>query len=311
MTSRIQLSILLLAVGSLGCTDSSGDPGAAASRARSSDGTARAASLVPGGSMTPPRASTPRAAPAAPRPVRSTLGAEVRVVGLMVHAPTRKEFNGQPQLAFMGSSARTRVALEVFLPTGGIIEVDREASSLETFRDDRGSDLLDGQGYGGPFEMMPDIHEDGRSVVVVVASETPVDAGAGRIDLEGALALQTASTRKVHVAQGVELAPDARFTAGPFEFEVKEVGPAEWGEGWTFTIETDDNLASIIGWTVTDVAGQEHPAESFMTMSFNGTTQQTLRTEEVSGPVTVAIEAWDDARLVEIPFATHAGLGLR
>jgi hypothetical protein len=251
------------------------------------------------------------AGPVRARAVGGSASGDVRVVGVMINGPTREQVGGEPQLAFVGSAARTRVALEVRLASGGIIDMDREASTLQLFRDDRGTDLLDTDSLGGPFELMPTPAGDGRSLVAIVAGDVVPAQGASRIDLRGTISLITASTEKTHRSAPVALVPGTELTVGPYSFEVTETGPADWGEGWSFTLETDDDLTPVISWSVVDARGASHEADPWMTMSFNSTTRQSLRCDAVEGPVRVELRAYDDARRVELPFQTQAGLGLR
>jgi hypothetical protein len=250
-------------------------------------------------------------APLAPRPARSAGEANVRVVGAMINGPTRAQFGGQAQLAFLGAVSRTRLALEVSLPSGGIIDVDESASELAAFSDDRGTDLAAAEGFTGPFESMAEIAEDGRSAVVIVASEAMPAEGASRLEAKGTLVLTTASVQRTHVAERVELQPGASFVLGPHRFQVVEVGPQEWSEQWSFTVETDSDVNAIVSWTVTDAEGREHEATPWMTMSTGDRTQQSLFCDEINGPATITVRAWDNARRVQVPFSVSSGLGLR
>jgi hypothetical protein len=249
--------------------------------------------------------------PPPPRPTRTAGEAQVRVVGAMINGPTRAQLGGQAQLAFLGSVSKTRLALEVSLPAGGIIDVDESASALAAFRDDRGTDLAAAEGFTGPFESMAEIAEDGRSAVVIVASEALPAEGASRLDAEGTLVLTTASVQKTHVAAQVELRPGVRFALGSHLFEVTEVGPQQWSEQWSFTVATDSDANAIVSWTITDGEGREHEATPWMTMSTGERTEQSLSCDEILGPATITVRAWDNARRVQVPFSISSGLGLR
>jgi hypothetical protein len=250
--------------------------------------------------------------PAPPRPARTAGEAGVRVAGVMINGPTQAQFGGQAELAFLGSTSKTRLALEVVLPSGGIIEVDERASSLAAFTDDRGTDLAAGEGFTGPFESMAQIAEDGRSAVVVLGSEALPAPGASLLEAEGTLVLTTATAQKTHVAENVVLEPGSAFALGSQRFEVTEVGPEEWSGQWSFTIATDaDVSASIVSWTITDAAGRQHEATPWMTVSSGSLTQQSLQCAELHGPVRLEARMWSNARRVQVPFAVTAGLGLR
>ena len=46
-------------------------------------------------------------------------------------------------------------------------------------------------------------------------------------------------------------------------------------------------------------------------MSGGGTWHQSLSCAEPTGPVTLVVERWADARTLEVPFDVSVGLGLR
>lgn len=305
----IHSATILLALLTLACTDSNDRTGST----DRSGSTGRTGSGAPGevGGLPHERRATLAPVASRAKQVRGSAGAEVRVVGLMVNGETREELGGEPQLAFLGAQARTRVALEVVLPSGGIIDLDRESSSLELFRDDRGTNLAEEQPLGGPYEMLPSLAEDGRSIVTIAASNRLPATGAARIELRGSLSLITASVQKTHLSDPVELAPGAQLSAGPWSFEVTETGQAEWSDQWSFTLQTEDDLTPVLFWHVIDSAGARSEADPWMSMSFNSTRRQSLQCEQPVGPVRLELVAWDDARRVQVPFQTQVGLGLR
>ena len=232
-------------------------------------------------------------------------------VGVMVNAPIRDGENGFDDLAFAGSFARTRVAVRMRFPEGGLFELDRKSCSVSRFVDDRGTDLLGEDDMFGPIEMMPEIADDGSWVVFIIASPVLPAAGASRLDVAGTVAVRAATEREVVESRDVAFAEGSVVELGDYSLEVKSSGPSEWSDDWTFTVKTRDDLSSVISWVAIDGDGNEHALQPTMSMRGMGTWEQTLSCDTPLDRVTLRVEAWADARRVEVPFEVSTGLGLR
>lgn len=239
----------------------------------------------------------------------STIGT-VRSVGLMVNAPTGGGSADFPDLAFMGTFEKTRVALLLEHPAGGLIDLVPDASSLTVFRDDRGTDLRKQDAPFGPFEMMPRVAEDGRSLVFVVPSETLPDARASRLTVQGVVAALAAESTQVHRSEPAAIEDGAALTAGPWSFQLSEVGPSQWGDGWSLTLNSRTDVSTVVRYALVDGAGAEIALDVSMTMSGGGSWQQTLESAQAVERGSLLVESWKDPEVVRVPFEVSLGLGL-
>ncbi|MEM7309070.1 MAG: hypothetical protein AAF682_20470 [Planctomycetota bacterium] len=243
--------------------------------------------------------------------------AVVKPVGLMINAPVHTgedpalEDNFGVELAFFGTFERTRMALELFYPKGGIIDLDNEASTLSLFEDDRATDLRKEDEHFGPFEMMPRMSEDGRYLAFVVPSDKLPDKNASKLYAKGVVAVRVATRAAEFDAEGVLFDEGTELSLGDFDFEITEAGPSSWGDGHSITLQTDRDTVRIVRYAFVDADGNEHELSPSMSMSGMGTWQQTLESDEELGRGTLRIECWQDMHTVEVPFEAEAGLGLR
>lgn len=239
----------------------------------------------------------------------------VRPVGLMINAPTRLgEETGDDwnvDLAFLGTFSKTRLALELDFPAGGIIELSSDESTLSFFQDDKGTDLMtDEPVWFGPFEMMPRISEDGRNMVFVVGSNELPRHDASRLQAKGSVAVMVADETETWTADDVAIQPGTTFTVGSYEFEITETGKSDWSEGWTFTIVTQTDTAPVVRYALVK-GGEELELRETMSMSGGGTWHQSLEVDQELSAADFLIEVWSDPRTVQVPFDVSAGLGLR
>ena len=243
--------------------------------------------------------------------------ATVRPAGLMINAPVHTGEDPESgdsfgvDLAFFGSFERTRVALELHYPKGGIIDLDNEASAVARFEDDRGSDLRKQENTFGAFEMMPRVSEDGRYLVFVAASDKLPDPAAARVAVEGTAALQVASSAETFRVEQLELSAGTEFSVGGYDFEITEVGPSAWGEGHSITLKTDRDTTAIVRYGLVDAAGNAIELSPSMSMTGMGSWSQTLDCEQELERATFELECWQDLQTVQVPFSVEAGIGLR
>ncbi len=251
-----------------------------------------------------------------PRPIPSASG-PVRVVGLTINTPVHTgadPASDDPfgvELAFMGSLERTRLALEFEHAEGGILGIDDDACALDSFRDDRGTDLIKKDDPFGPFEMMSRVADDGRHLVFTIPSDVVPARGASRLFAEGTLAVQVAQRSETFTTDEISLAAGTEFTVGGFDFRVTQVGDAQWGDGSEITLETKRDTVSIVRYALVSPDGTQHALEPSMSFSGMGSWQQGLRADEVPARGRLEIEVWQDLSIEKVPFQVETGLGLR
>jgi hypothetical protein len=241
----------------------------------------------------------------------------VRVAGLMINSPTHTGADPASDetygvdLAFFGTLERTRLALELTRPEGGLLGLDDGASFLARFADDRGTDLSASESPFGPFEMLPRVSADGRHLVCVIPSSKLPDARATHLSAAGTLGLRVATRSETFTAPDVALAAGSRFSVAGFDFEVESAGKSQWGQGQEVTLVARRDLSAIRRWFLVTPEGAELALRPSMSLSGGGTWSQTLELELELPRAGVRVECWQDLSTVLVPFEVEAGLGLR
>ena len=103
----------------------------------------------------------------------------------------------------------TKVVLVIKMPEGmGLIEIDEDKSSLDTFTDEKVTQ------YAAEFESFPDVAKDGSAGAIEAQSEIVAGAGMTSLRLEGTLALKVATGSKPIRVTGVRPENDKSFKLG-------------------------------------------------------------------------------------------------
>lgn len=240
-----------------------------------------------------------------------------RVAGLQVNSPVHTGADPASDetfgidLAFFGTFSRTSLAIEFTREAGGIIGIDDDRSRLARFTDDRGTDLVRKDSFGGPFEGMPRISSDGRHLVFALPSDALPDAGATRLGAAGVLGVRVGDGIQDFVARDVDLQQGETFSLGGFDFRIESAGPSEWGEGHALTLSSKRDLAGIVRYALILDDGREHPLDPSMSMSGMGAWQQSFEMERAIERASLRITCWKNLQVLEIPFEVQAGIGLR
>ena len=236
--------------------------------------------------------------------------ASCRPVGLMVNGPVGGGSDDFPDLAFAGTFERTRLAIRVDYPRGGIVDLRADRSTLDELQDDLGADLRKTDQHFGPFEMLTRVADDRRSAVFVIPSDKLPGPRATRLVARGKVALMTSSGSSEARSEHLALATGGAFAAGPFTFEVTRMGSSEWGDGWSMTLSTNTDLTAVRTYAFVDSNGEHVELSPSMTISGSGTWTQTLECERELGEGVFVVDYWDSPKIIEVPFEVSAGLGL-
>ena len=240
--------------------------------------------------------------PAAPRATASGKEPEVVVGGIQIARVVvpDNDFSAKPFHADNG----TMIVLWVKMPAGqGLIEIDEDASVLQSVTDDKGSNI------GGKFGSFPEEFKDGTGGIIEIESSGFAAPGATALLAEGTLAMTVATgTRKTRVAK-VQLQNDAKFTFGKTPIVVAEVQTQD--DSQTFTLKLPRQVMTEIKNVVfLDAKGQ--PIEGSRTGSgyMNDAAEMGFTVKTAAKTLTLEFEAWQGLRTIKVPFKVKAGLGL-
>jgi len=260
-----------------------------------------------------PSPSLPPSALPAKASVRSEPEASgpIQVAGLMVQRPLRAEVEYGESMPFMGSFARTRLALELVRPEGGIVGLRHEACVLRRFADERGTSLLATDDQEDPIEMLFELAPDGCSLAFYLASKSCPSPGARRLEAEGEIEITVASETAVETSETVALVAGTSLEVGAYAFELGEVGASSWGGGWSLEVLADRDLEGILSWSLVDESGREVELHPRMSWSGMGRWSQSLEADQPLERAALRLKYWSDARSERVPFRVSAELGMQ
>lgn len=243
---------------------------------------------------------------------------EVRGLRIVGEAYGEQDMQTRP---FNWSKGTTVVVL-VTLPRGGIIAFDPTASKVETFVDDKGSNMLETKSSqfhfgGGPFGSWPKISKDAKAAVIELQSKQVPAKGATKLSAKGTLVFKKATRKKTYTHKDVALKVGTKIEAGSIPFEVTKVGKPQWGsdkDRLAVTLKATQDLSKIAAVRFLDAEEKEIKSRPFGTTkssAFGKTTiQQSYRLEQKVDAVTVAIDYWEDMEVLNLPFEVEASVGL-
>jgi hypothetical protein len=210
------------------------------------------------------------------------------------------EFSAKP----FNSDNGTTIVLWVKMPAGqGLIEIDEDASLLQSFGDDKGTSM------GGKFGSFPREFKDGSGGTIEIASSAFAAPGATALVAEGTLAMTVATgTRKTPVAN-VRLQNDAKFTFNKTPIVVAEVGGE--GDTQTFTLKLPRQLMEQIKDVVfRDAKGQPLEGSRSGSGYMNDNAEMSFSVKTTAKTLTLEFEAWQGLRTIKVPFKVKAGLAV-
>jgi len=219
-------------------------------------------------------------------------------------------------------SEGTTVALLLQRAEGGIIDIDRDASSVTSFEDNVGTDLLKESKQGDDramfssqsgFGSMPQINKDSTAAMLELSGPRVPAKGATALKVEGVVMLVCASTKE-HFTQALDLKVGSRVTVGPVPLEITKVGKPDWGDAAlavTFTAtQRLDTIArmsfALEGESVETRDAGQTSMQAFGTVKV----EKTVNFDDKIDAATIELDAWTDLRRVKVPFEVTIGLGL-
>ena len=190
------------------------------------------------------------------------------------------------------------------MPAGqGLIEIDEDESLLQSFGDDKGTNM------GGKFGNFPQRVQGRRRRDHRDREHRLCCGGATALVAEGSVAMTVATgTRKIARRQGAA-AEHAKFTFEKTPIVVAEV-ETETDEQ-KFTLNLPRRLMeSIKDVAFFDVKGQ--PIEGSRTGSgyMNDAAEMGFTVKTAAKTLTLEFEAWQGLRTIKVPFKVRAALGL-
>lgn len=251
----------------------------------------------------------------------SPAGVTVQAHGLRIVKPAP---GGDDKLRAFNWFSGTSVSLLITVPQGGLLEVDRKASKLTAFTDDKGKDLTKAEdtkqqrfSRDAGFSMSSNISEDGKVCVSEVDAPGVPSKGATVMTVNGTLVFRAATKKQDFTAENVALKAGSAIKAGAVAFNITETGKPQWGgddDAFAVTLEAKQDVSSIAGIEFFDAAGKKIEAKrgSSSSMSFGNnvtvTWQYNLKAKADAAKIVVSY--WTDMQKLTVPVDLKVGLGM-
>jgi hypothetical protein len=224
----------------------------------------------------------------------------------------------QPELSkndaalLVGAQSGVKLQLLVRSPSNTIVSVDEQESSIESLKDDKGTDL---KAADATLRSL-DISSDHHTAAIEIAAPLVPSKDASSLVLSGSLQLKTAGGEKSADAKHVIVRPDSHFRAGPYAMSISEMKTVDLAPGMKlgitllFTGEPD----AIKAITFLDSKGQTIESRATTTtVTRAGKLAKVMKQYELSQTpetMTVHVEYYDDIRSIAVPVKLQTGLGL-
>jgi hypothetical protein len=241
---------------------------------------------------------------------------KVQVAGISVGAPAPE---GKDNSYASSWSAGSTVLLVVTAPSGNIVNINTDASKLEAFTDDKGTDLLAVKSQShfhdscfSVSSLLPGEEKHAAKPVSVRAPGVPAK-GATQFNISGKLVVQTASQTKQSTADNVELKTGSKFDLADIPMTVSNIFSDMEGMGVSLSAKQD--LSNISKLEFFDALGNKIEAHaygsSFMTKKGKKEEEtQDYRLKKSVSKVKIVATCWTDLKTTEVPIAIKTGLGL-
>jgi hypothetical protein len=200
-----------------------------------------------------------------------------------------------------------KVAFLIKHPAGGIIGLDLDKATIETFLDDKGTKLHTAGAFKNGFGSFPAVSQDAKAAVFTVEGTTPPAAGATKVTVKGSVMLKVAS--KKETVKGGAVTKGGKLTFKTLSMELKTVEQS--GSDTRIEVQAPQNMDTIVEVRWLDATGKALEAEDGGRGSFGFGGKTTYsRSWTVKGtPASVEFTGWADLKTLTVPFETVAAIG--
>jgi hypothetical protein len=243
----------------------------------------------------------PAAKPAAAPPASARMP-EVIVGGIQVAkvVVAEDDWSAKP----FNSGNGTKIVLWIKMPPGvGLIEIDEDASLLEVFGDDKGTDL------GGKYDSFPDEFKDGTGATMEITSDALPNVDSTTLLARGTLAMNVATGSKPQKVANVKIENEKTFKLGQVTMTLAEVETE--GEELKFTVKLPrQTMNGIKDVKFYDAKAQALEGRRTSSGYMNDEAEIGFAVKTALKTLTVEFEMWQGLQDIKVPFNVKSGIGL-
>jgi hypothetical protein len=246
---------------------------------------------------------------------------EVQLLRLSISKPTPRPRAEEGQPIFGMGEKGTSLSLRVALPGRSVIGLDKAATKLMEFADDKGTDLLKPAGdrpdFGdSPISRRVMSESEPHALTLELAGDQPPAPGAVKISVKADVVVLCSGGEKTAEQKDVALKSGTKIAAGPLTFLVGMTeATTDLGEyKFMFVLSADRPFESTIkDFSFIDPAGK--PMKSQVIIDFSSTSieggsySRTYVLERMVDKVTMKVTCFDNVVAVHVPVELTTGLG--
>jgi len=237
----------------------------------------------------------------------------LQLVSLQIARPLPGDLSRQ---IFLGQPG-TRLTFCVQRKDKLFIAVDKQASRLVSFRDDKGTDLTKAAKKGFSFGWLDEkrISKDGRTCAFEISGPSVPVKGAALIKLKAEVIIDCGRQEKTVRQEGVELVKGGEITVGPMPIKISAVRDGGWnGAKMTVTFTAARSFARIKSLSFIGPDGKAIKAAPSGSGHFgfmgNMTYEKSYALHEKVDKATVEIEYFEKVEKFAVPIDVATGVGL-
>jgi hypothetical protein len=251
---------------------------------------------------------------------------KVQVTSLQIIAPHPKSTNEVREKLIQKMEAEqdrlpgVAVKLRVTAPDGQVVGWNYEDSSLQSFTDDKGSNLLaqaSQENYVGESESGISYTAFTRgepSLVVEIRAPNLPSKGAADLNIIGKISVQTATgSEQQFTAENVKLTLGAKFNLGDLKLTVSDEQIMDKDKTFGVTLDSKQDLSSISTLEFFDSRGNKIKpliTPTGAVTSEAGDFQMVWLFQKPLNGVKIIGKYWTGFKTTEVPIAVKIGLGL-
>lgn len=241
--------------------------------------------------------------------------ANIRVVGVMVVAPD----GGKDNRSYCWKPGVT-VSAMLTPAAGRIIKIKEADSKLDSFTDDKGTDLTAGPPSTDPFNkpglsvMMLSSDQGEASVIMDLRASGQPAKGATGLNISGTVVAEVASQSKESTADNVQLKIGSKFDLGDLPITISAAAMNKDSftkeDEFSVTLSCAKDFEGISHIEFFDAQGNKIKAQK---RSWGGGFLDYMIEYVLSKQVDsakIVASSWQDLKTIEIPFAIKTGVGL-
>lgn len=240
----------------------------------------------------------------------------LQVVGLMVVAPD----GGKDNRAYCWKPGVT-VSVRYAPAQGTIVSFNEGQSKIDSFTDDKGTDLMAAPPSTDPFNkpgisgMLPGSQGGAAAMIFDLKASGQPAKGATAFNITGKASVQIAASTKQFTVENVEIKTNAAFSLGDVPIVISEAGTNRnaWGAKdypYSVTFSSLRDLDSISSLEFFDANGKKVDAQK---RSWGGGFLGYMIQYDVKQNIDrakIVATCWEDLKTIEVPISVKATVGL-